>query len=379
MSGKQKSATGPTTPVRRVSRRNTTGPLTLVGRDELDLLVARPHCAPRGLLTDGPPQAAAYRDGDVYRDRDLARLLASDPALPYPQSSSSSALEPPSRAMASLGTRPSRPRYNARLLRTARDRHNPLSRGGAGMDGLGDRERSPSPEAWTTLLTTLTPDPQPPSASSSFASTAASQSQSAGASSNTSLSVLGPIDGVAVDAQCESDCSDSDEEEDGGDMPGRRRRGGHGRDEAARADRLGLGSLVSGREGLTRGTEPARAASASGRAGSTGAASSRRSAAMLGLGGATAQQEHWEEAMQQDEQQAGNESGAESDHSPWPRGSNAHGSGASGFASGGEEDWSGMQRIVRSLARREDIPDEWWAEVGLIRTLPQEATTMGQE
>ncbi len=29
-----------------------------------------------------------------------------------------------------------------------------------------------------------------------------------------------------------------------------------------------------------------------------------------------------------------------------------------------------MQHIVRSLARREDIPDEWWAEVGLSRTLP---------
>jgi len=29
----------------------------------------------------------------------------------------------------------------------------------------------------------------------------------------------------------------------------------------------------------------------------------------------------------------------------------------------------GLRRIVRSLARREDIPDEWWAEVGLSRNL----------
>lgn len=36
----------------------------------------------------------------------------------------------------------------------------------------------------------------------------------------------------------------------------------------------------------------------------------------------------------------------------------------------GDEDWMGMQRIVRSLARREDIPDEWWAEAGLSRNLP---------
>lgn len=51
------------------------------------------------------------------------------------------------------------------------------------IDGLGDRERSLSPDTngtWDTLLTTLTPDPQPPSAGSSFASvtgsTATSQS-----------------------------------------------------------------------------------------------------------------------------------------------------------------------------------------------------------
>lgn len=41
-----------------------------------------------------------------------------------------------------------------------------------GFDGLGDRDRSLSPEAdgaWDTLQSTLTPDPQPPSAGSSFA------------------------------------------------------------------------------------------------------------------------------------------------------------------------------------------------------------------
>lgn len=40
------------------------------------------------------------------------------------------------------------------------------------VDGLGDRDRSPTPEqdaAWNTLQSTLTPDPQPPSAGSSFA------------------------------------------------------------------------------------------------------------------------------------------------------------------------------------------------------------------
>lgn len=49
------------------------------------------------------------------------------------------------------------------------------------MDGLGDRERSLSPDAngtWDTLLTTLTPDPQPPSAGSSFASATAPSANS---------------------------------------------------------------------------------------------------------------------------------------------------------------------------------------------------------
>ncbi|OAF59483.1 hypothetical protein VC83_03916 [Pseudogymnoascus destructans] len=36
------------------------------------------------------------------------------------------------------------------------------------------------------------------------------------------------------------------------------------------------------------------------------------------------------------------------------------------------ESMGGMQRIVRRLARRQDIPDEWWAEVGLSRTIPRE-------
>jgi hypothetical protein len=38
--------------------------------------------------------------------------------------------------------------------------------------------------------------------------------------------------------------------------------------------------------------------------------------------------------------------------------------------SGGEEDLSGMQRIISNLTWRQDIPDEWWAEAGLRRTFP---------
>ena len=34
-----------------------------------------------------------------------------------------------------------------------------------------------------------------------------------------------------------------------------------------------------------------------------------------------------------------------------------------------DEDWMGMTHIVRNLVERRDIPDEWWAEVGLSRIL----------
>ncbi|EED23678.1 conserved hypothetical protein [Talaromyces stipitatus ATCC 10500] len=60
-----------------------------------------------------------------------------------------------------------------------------------GIDGLGDRQRSASPDddldnAWETLLTTLTPDPNLPSTESSFTSNAATSSNRASESSRQS-------------------------------------------------------------------------------------------------------------------------------------------------------------------------------------------------
>jgi hypothetical protein len=40
------------------------------------------------------------------------------------------------------------------------------------------------------------------------------------------------------------------------------------------------------------------------------------------------------------------------------------------------DNWGGMRHIIRRLARREDIPDEWWAEAGLSRTFPREAVRL---
>jgi hypothetical protein len=66
------------------------------------------------------------------------------------------------------------------------------------LDGLGDRDRSLSPEGatWDTLLSSITPDPQPPSAASSFASSAAAAASSSGsgpASASTSMTSLDAV------------------------------------------------------------------------------------------------------------------------------------------------------------------------------------------
>ncbi|RDL38066.1 uncharacterized protein BP5553_05499 [Venustampulla echinocandica] len=92
------------------------------------------------------------------------------------------------------------------------------------MDGLGDRDRSLSPEggsAWDTLLASITPDPQPPSAGSSFASAsaaaAATSSASGSASANTSMTSVGLIStGMGLmDPNCDdSDSSNTEDEDD---------------------------------------------------------------------------------------------------------------------------------------------------------------------
>lgn len=85
----------------------------------------------------------------------------------------------------------------------------PRSRRGSGLDGLGDRDRSLSPE-WDTLLTTLTPDAQPPSATSSFASSAASNSAVASSHSSPPHAAEGSS---AAEPHCESGFEDSDGED----------------------------------------------------------------------------------------------------------------------------------------------------------------------
>ncbi|KFY62093.1 hypothetical protein V496_04747 [Pseudogymnoascus sp. VKM F-4515 (FW-2607)] len=161
------------------------------------------------------------------------------------------------------------------------------------VDGLGDRERSLSPDldgAWDTLLTTISPDPQPPSAGSSFASTSASEAASSVPTSTSSATSIAPPIDITNDASFENVCEyfetnspDPDAEEADMMDDGERFWRSYTDVVAARADRVA--------------------------------------------------------------RQTGQSDG---------------------------ESMGGMQRIVQRLAHREDIPDEWWAEVGLSRTIPHE-------
>lgn len=167
----------------------------------------------------------------------------------------------------------------------------------ARFDGLGDRNRSLSPEGdgvWDTLLSSITPDPQPPSVGTSFASTSAATSQPSTASgansANSSRTSLadGPDGSYSAEMigfaeACESGGDNSDTEGD--------------EDEEARENIL------------------------------------RRFG-----------RSHGDMAERDDEDME---------------------------VFGGVES---MQRIVRNLARREDIPDEWWAEAGLSRRLGREGS-----
>ncbi|GJN78432.1 hypothetical protein PLIIFM63780_001926 [Purpureocillium lilacinum] len=291
--------------------------------------------------------------------------------------------------------RSSSPRYNSRLLRSSRERRSAIARNVFGLDGLGDRERSLSPEVWDTLLTTLTPDPQPPSAGSSFASVAASQSQSAGPSSSTPTSAPDIVDGPAVDAQCDSDCghsdADMDEDEENNHVASMRLQLLRARNEPRQTNPYSLDSIVNGSGGHLEAEQPQRSSSSNNNGlgvplGDLFMNNSddvpRPPASIARILRQREQMAQPYQSRGQPVQQDGPERALmvdgvrpEGEESPMPRQGNGASGATSGATSGGEEDWSGMQRIVRSLARREDIPDEWWAQVGLSRTLPQDETT----
>ena len=228
------------------------------------------------------------------------------------------------------------------------------------MNGLGDRDRSLSPEgdsAWDTLQTTLTPDPQPPSVGSSFASTTASASgaasQTAAGSSQTSIVELETADDGTVEQPCESGCENSDSEREDDtifvslDSYSAR---------AMRGEESLLSDSLDGAEDTDR---PRRR----GHSTASGNYSRTPRGTLSGLIPTSHERSRLTPGAEtRGDSQATTEADAE--RSP----NTNHNSGSQS-----EDDlWGGMQRIVRNLARREDIPDEWWAEAGLSRTLPHE-------
>ncbi|KAH7325768.1 hypothetical protein B0I35DRAFT_421150 [Stachybotrys elegans] len=260
-------------------------------------------------------------------------------------------------------------------------RHRLRRRGQVGLrrpavDGLGDRERSLSPESWDTLLTTLTPDPQPPSANSSFAIGAASDN------AGSSAPMLRMPGDSANDAACDSAENSETEDADAGssfnttvNAPRTRNR--------RRRDITDAPTNGEHTHQYRVWLRPSEAV-----------ARSRRGADGLSArsGWDAIAPELWDgDAWGADDRMTitppprvlfvpappdgwvGRLSvGADDeDHAAEPT-LNREGSAASGQnTSAGEEDLAGMRRIARSITRREDVPDEWWADVGLSRNLPR--------
>ncbi|KAI0386937.1 hypothetical protein F5Y04DRAFT_242655 [Hypomontagnella monticulosa] len=158
------------------------------------------------------------------------------------------------------------------------------------VDGLGDRDRSLSPEGdgvWDTLQSTLTPDPQPPSVGSSFTSTTSSAAASQTLSVPSSRTSISP--GVEAEPPCDPVSEPDGVPQDSGNA------------EARRADR------------------PRR---------------------------------------------------------PTPHGRRSYADvAADSYPHPDDPEWlSGMHRIVSGLASRQDIPDEWWAQAGLSRSMSWEGS-----
>lgn len=207
-------------------------------------------------------------------------------------------------------------------------------------DGLGDRDRSLSPEGWDTLRSTLTPDPQPPSAGTSFASAAATQ----GAGPSNRPPTAPELPGGTTDPACESSHENSDDEDTYSGYPGYRGiRNAHRRIRQL-VPEYNLDGPSDGRRSQQTQT-------------------SRPSGDVLA--------NHYSQLLFSQTSHTGSEDERRLDRLRLTR-EESSGSGPGTLT--GDEEWVGMQRIVRNLAAREDIPDEWWTGAGLNRTLPREGS-----
>jgi len=169
--------------------------------------------APLGSASLTSRFAPAFRF-DEYADGSGGHAANGPEVIPMSASRQDANENPPSRRVDHRSITESIRQENVRASR----------RRGAHVDGLGDRERSFSPEdeSWATLLTTIPPDEHLPSASSSFTSatasaSAASLSSNSASSSNTALTALSmtsdQLETLTTFPIC--DMSDSDDDSDG--------------------------------------------------------------------------------------------------------------------------------------------------------------------
>ncbi|KAG6008669.1 hypothetical protein E4U21_004024 [Claviceps maximensis] len=274
------------------------------------------------------------------------------------------------------------------------------------VDGLGDRDRSLSPEMWDTLLSTLTPEPQQPSAGSSFDSVPASQT--AGPSSGTPSTNPDAVDEVQMETVCDSGCEYSDNEMSIAeyehlDYDPRRRRHPPRELHSRRVPDFNLDGMSEPYPSNVRSTSsvhplsgPAVPAPLAQRTRNSGDPRTSRQintpSGSITIYESTMRLRPWAEVSRRSASPSRSTSHSNYDEaSPPPQRSHfvqdeEHSprsgpqqnqdvtrSASTAGPSPAEDDWVGMQRIVRSLARREDIPDGWWAEAGLSRILHQRA------
>ena len=265
--------------------------------------------------------------------------------------------------------------------------------------GLGDRNRSMSPE-WDTLLSTLTPDPQPPSAGSSFASTATSRNNgSANNSSSTSLSHQATGAEAQGDQPCEPGRENSDEDDENmntsppdaprnstlnerpphtfaratpSEIDALRRVGGPNLDfigEYTPIPRDIVRREVARREGY-------RSWQSDFISDEHDAALRESDEAMLRRYERRAEEAHREaravampDAWSIQVSIGANDAPQRDDANDTAGEVEMRAAGSPSNAVSGEEDLTGIRAIVSHLAQREDVPEDWWAQVGLSRTL----------
>ncbi|KAI1133312.1 hypothetical protein F5Y10DRAFT_85854 [Nemania abortiva] len=187
------------------------------------------------------------------------------------------------------------------------------------VDGLGDRDRSLSPGSdagvWDTLQSTLTPDPQPPSVGSSFTSTAVSATTQVNGTDSVNTSMTTPNEETEPPCDPVLDNSASDGEDDIGAQP-----------------------IVPSRDII------------------------RYANAVIAERSRGFSRQSPESTDTRDPRRSYADVVAE----PFSRQSPES-------ADTNDPEWlSGMHRIVQNLAQRVDIPDEWWLQAGLSRSMSWE-------